>query len=43
MKENVNIYLGGSAERHHVKKGEDPEEKLLGQHLVDGGRVVREV
>ena len=39
----MNIYLGGSTERHHVEEGEDPEEELLGQHLVDGGRVVREV
>ena len=43
MKETVTIYLSGSAERHHVKEGEDPEEELLGQHLVDGGRVVRVV
>ena len=35
--------LGGSAERHHVQEGEDPEEELPGQHLVDGGRVVRDV
>ena len=36
-------HLGGSAQRHHVKEGEHPEEELLGQHLVDGGRVVGEV
>ena len=31
--------LGGPTERHHVQVGEDPEEQLLGQHLVDGSIV----
>ena len=44
MKESLACeYLGGSAERHNVKEGKYPEEELLGQHLVNRGRVVREV
>ena len=27
--------LGGAAERHHVQVGEDSEEQLLGQQLVN--------
>ena len=34
--------LGGPAERHHVQVGEDPEEQLLGQHLV-GWSIVHDI